>query len=323
MNAYELLVIKGSEQNKVYRLEGDETVIGRDKSCQISIDDQTVSRHHAKIIQHGENLSIEALGGANGTFVNGVQINTIDLKENDRITLGRIELRVGRVSDKPSALQEVFPSITPDDKPAQSHSFHRQPLAEQEPVSPSIVSTTQQLSPDESMNIPGHSHAGLGAIERVTQMASSILDLDELLNKILDEILATLRPERASILLIDPKSDQLSVKASRGQDKKGPNHRVSISQSVIDHVFKQKQSVLIDDAMYDPQFSLAQSIVLHDIRSAMCSPLGGRDRIIGIIHVDRSTRGAAFSKEDLLLLDAIAKAAGIAIENAQFDQERI
>ncbi|MCK5484862.1 MAG: GAF domain-containing protein [Desulfobacterales bacterium] len=154
-------------------------------------------------------------------------------------------------------------------------------------------------------------------------MASSILDLDELLNKILDEILATLGPERASILLIDPKSDQLTVKASRRQDKKRASHRIGISQSIIDHVFKKKESIFIDDTMYDPQFSLKRSIILQGIRSAMCSPIRGSDRIIGVIHVDRAIRGSEFSKEDLNLLDAIAKAAGIAIEKAQFDQERI
>jgi GAF domain-containing protein len=54
----------------------------------------------------------------------------------------------------------------------------------------------------------------------------------------------------------------------------------------------------------------------------MCSPIRGSDRIIGVIHVDRSMIGLEFGKEDLNLLDAIANAAGIAIENAQLDQDK-
>lgn len=178
------------------------------------------------------------------------------------------------------------------------------------------------MSSDELSNLLDHSQAGLDAIDRVTEMASSILDPAELFNKILDEIFATVQPERASILLIDPKSDQLTVIASRRQDKKGVSHRrVGISQSVIDHVLKRKESIFIDDTMYDPQFSLKRSIILHGIRSAMCSPIRGSDRIIGVIHVDRAIRGSEFGKEDLNLLDAIANAAGIAIENAQLDQD--
>ena len=178
------------------------------------------------------------------------------------------------------------------------------------------------MSSDELSNLLDQSQAGLDAIDRVTEMASSILDPAELFNKILDEIFATVQPERASILLIDPKSDQLTVIASRRQDKKEVSHRVGISQSVIDHVLKRKESIFIDDAMYDPQLSLKRSIILHGIRSAMCSPIRGSDRIIGVIHVDRAIRGSEFGKEDLNLLDAIANAAGIAIENAQLDQDK-
>ena len=176
------------------------------------------------------------------------------------------------------------------------------------------------MSSDELSNLLDHSQAGLDAIDRVTEMASSILDPDELFNKILDEIFTTVQPERASILIIDPKSDQLTVIASRRQDKKEVSHRVGISQSVIDHVLKRNESIFIDDAMYDPQLSLKRSIILHGIRSAMCSPIRGSDRIIGVIHVDRAIRGSEFGKEDLNLLDAIANAAGIAIENARLDQ---
>jgi GAF domain-containing protein len=71
--------------------------------------------------------------------------------------------------------------------------------------------------------------------------------------------------------------------------------------------------------MYDPQFNLKRSIILHGIRSAMCSPIRGSDRIIGVIHEDRVIRGSEFGKEDLNLLDAIANAAGIAIEKAHFN----
>jgi len=54
----------------------------------------------------------------------------------------------------------------------------------------------------------------------------------------------------------------------------------------------------------------------------MCSPLRGRKRIVGIIHVD-TTGAGAFSQEDLMLLDAIGNAAGIAVENAQLYNDKV
>ncbi|UCE82144.1 MAG: GAF domain-containing protein, partial [Deltaproteobacteria bacterium] len=78
----------------------------------------------------------------------------------------------------------------------------------------------------------------------------------------------------------------------------------------------------IADAMADSKFGLADSVVLHKIRSAMCSPLRGRTRIVGIIHVD-TTGAGEFTQEDLMLLDAIGNAAGTAVENAQLYSEKI
>jgi signal transduction histidine kinase len=172
------------------------------------------------------------------------------------------------------------------------------------------------------MDLLGRSHLSLGAMYRVTRIASSIFDLDVLLNKILDETFATVRAERGFVLLIDPNTDQLELKSSRWQKKEGLDHKVSISQNIISHVLEKKESVLIADAMADSKFGMAESVVLHQIRSAMCSPLRGRKRIVGIIHVD-TTGAGAFSHEDLMLLDAIGNAAGIAVENAQLYKDKI
>ncbi len=184
------------------------------------------------------------------------------------------------------------------------------------------MSITQTLSSSMLMDLLGRSHLSLSAMYRVTRIASSIFDLDELLNKILDETFATVRAERAFVLLIDPNSDQLEIKASRWQKKEGLDHQVSISQNIISHVLEKKESVLIADAMADSKFGLAESVVLHKIRSAMCSPLRGRTRIVGIVHVD-TTGSGEFTQEDLMLLDGIGNAAGIAVENAQLYKEKI
>jgi signal transduction histidine kinase len=193
----------------------------------------------------------------------------------------------------------------------------------QEADQPSVMSITHSLSSGDLMNLLGRSHATLSTMHRVIRMVSSIFDLDLLLDKILEETFATIPAERAFILLIDPHTDQLEIKASRWQNKEGLDREVSISHNIISHVLEKKESVLIADAMADSQFGLAKSVVLHKIRSAMCSPLRGRTRIVGIIHVDTSTSTGDFGNEDLMLLDAIGNAAGIAVENAQLYKENI
>ena len=315
MAAYELLVIKGPDEGQIYLLKDEEVIIGRDQTCQICFEDRTLSRQHAKILVNSDNLTIEDLGSINGILVNGVRLSSSELKVDDRLTLGKVELLVRFATDDTPQAERLSHPLSPGDEPTLLH----QP-SDAEPAS--VMNITQTLSSSMLMDLLGRSHLSLGAMYRVTRIASSIFDLDVLLNKVLDETFATVRAERGFVLLIDPNTDQLELKASRWQKKEGLDHKVSISQNIISHVLKKKESVLISDALTDSKFGLAESVVFHQIRSAMCSPLRGRTRIVGIIHVD-TTGAGAFSHEDLMLLDAIGNAAGIAVENAQLYKDKI
>ena len=323
MAAYELLVIKGPEEGQVYQLEAEEVIIGRDTTCELCFEDRTLSRQHARIIINGENITIEDLGSVNGVLVNGVRLKSSDLKVDDRLTLGNVELLLRPATDHTPQFERLSQPLPPGDEPTLLHQPDAQQIfqpSESEPAS--VMNITQTLSSSMLMDLLGRSHLSLGAMYRVTRIASSIFDLDVLLNKILDETFATVRAERGFVLLIDPNTDQLELKSSRWQKKEGLDHKVSISQNIISHVLEKKESVLIADAMADSKFGMAESVVLHQIRSAMCSPLRGRKRIVGIIHVD-TTGAGAFSHEDLMLLDAIGNAAGIAVENAQLYKDKI
>jgi signal transduction histidine kinase len=323
MVAYELFIIKGPNEGQAYLLEGDEVVIGRDPGCEVCLDDRTLSRHHAKVIVHNNDPAVEDLDSVNGVLVNGVRVEKSELKVDDRLTLGNVELQFRQVTDISRPVKKPPPAATPSDEPTLLQKIAEQQLRPgQESASDSIMSITQTLSSSMLMDLLGRSHHSLTTMYRVIRMSSSIFDLDVLLNKVLDETFANVRAERAFVLFIDPNSDQLEVKASRWQEKEGLDHKVSISQNIISHVLEKKESVLIADAMADSKFGLAESVVFHQIRSAMCSPLRGRTRIVGIIHVD-TTGAGEFTQEDLMLLDAIGNAAGIAVENAQFYSEKI
>jgi len=67
-------VAVGAAMLEVYALpETGDVTIGRQRSSGIAIDDDTVSRFHA-VLHLGPPHSIEDLGSANGTFVDGVRV---------------------------------------------------------------------------------------------------------------------------------------------------------------------------------------------------------------------------------------------------------
>ncbi len=70
----EMMVYIGEENVAKFTLRHGEYVIGRDHGCQISVDADGISRHHARLTFQGYELTVEDLGSANGVFIEGIQI---------------------------------------------------------------------------------------------------------------------------------------------------------------------------------------------------------------------------------------------------------
>lgn len=74
------------------------TTLGRDEACTIVVDDPGASRRHAEVrITHdGPHLQVilRDLGSTNGTYLNGEQVGSEELRHRDRITMGRTHLTV-------------------------------------------------------------------------------------------------------------------------------------------------------------------------------------------------------------------------------------
>jgi len=73
--------------------EGNLTV-GRAKDCQIWIPNTCLSRRHTQLRCEGRRTVITDLGSANGTFVNGVQVQEAqELRHGDLVRVGPLEFR--------------------------------------------------------------------------------------------------------------------------------------------------------------------------------------------------------------------------------------
>lgn len=71
----------------------ENNVIGRDKKCNIRIDDTFMSHRHAEIFKDGDGYFLEDLSSTNGTMLNGkaVEEEAIELLDGDRICIGQLE----------------------------------------------------------------------------------------------------------------------------------------------------------------------------------------------------------------------------------------
>jgi diguanylate cyclase (GGDEF)-like protein len=83
-----LIVLAGSNVGEMYRLEEPETVLGRGSNSTIRLNDDGISRRHARLLQVAGEVLIEDLKSANGTLVNGETITQRTLQDGDKIRLG-------------------------------------------------------------------------------------------------------------------------------------------------------------------------------------------------------------------------------------------
>jgi hypothetical protein len=82
----------GGRAGESFRPTGERTRIGRSPDCEIFLDDVTVSRDHALLIERDGTFVIEDQGSLNGTFVNRRRIDREELENGDELQIGKYRL---------------------------------------------------------------------------------------------------------------------------------------------------------------------------------------------------------------------------------------
>jgi pSer/pThr/pTyr-binding forkhead associated (FHA) protein len=99
-----LVITNGPRREKEFVLRGEETVIGRDPSADVAIDEPSASRRHALIVRRRDGFYLRDLGSTNGTYLMGLlHAQEKRLMEGDRFRIGRTEFLF---HDLPAEAQE-------------------------------------------------------------------------------------------------------------------------------------------------------------------------------------------------------------------------
>jgi len=149
----------------------------------------------------------------------------------------------------------------------------------------------------------------------ITRTINSSLDFDEVLNTVMDSMMQVTRAQRGFLMVAE--EDTMRVRVARGLTGETIQSEASYSTSVVNEVVSTRQPLLTNNAQYDSRYKVGQSIIMQGLRAILCAPMMVRDRLIGVVYVDSAIRNNNFKEEDLLLLNAVAGQAAVAIENAR------
>ncbi|MBX9252492.1 AAA family ATPase [Desmonostoc muscorum CCALA 125] len=86
--------------------------------------------------------------------------------------------------------------------------------------------------------------------------------------------------------------------------------------SIINYVARTHESVVLNDATNEGNFSSEPYILAHQTKSILCTPLLNSGRLIGILYLENNLTVGAFTKERLSVLNLLSSQAAISIENA-------
>jgi adenylate cyclase len=297
------LILTSGETRQEYEL-GPMNTLGRHPDNTIQILDRIISKEHCQIIRTGDGrFMLRDLGSLNGTYVSGTRVGEHILNHGEELVLGSTHLTYVEHSEAEQSLQRVTfaPGVT------ESHIRQKIDAGQTRDFLPE-----KQLSDVESLR---RDYEKLRISHELSRAIVGVLDLEQLLPKILDKSFELLPADRGVILLVEPDGRLAPryVKHKAGKTEE----QIVLSNSILNEVAQNKRAVLSSDATMDSRFSGAHSIIMQGIRSTMCVPLLHSDELLGIMHLDSQIASNAFSEKDLQIFTSIANQAAVAIQNAR------
>ena len=85
--------VEGTAGRRMHDLAEEVVTVGRGQESDIFLDDVTVSRKHAEIERGERGYRIRDVGSLNGTYVNRVRVDAVDLRNGDEIQVGKYRFK--------------------------------------------------------------------------------------------------------------------------------------------------------------------------------------------------------------------------------------
>lgn len=320
-----VVVIKGADEGKQFELADAVVSVGRDGTNHLRLHDTEVSRRHAEFRQQHDGYLLVDVGSANGTFVNNQKITEATLQPGDHIGLGQtlvVYSSGGSAgAEAPAALSDLAEKISLITRPDLD-------------ISSAIIKSISEVEgsrllskPDQASPWLKNALADLSIMYEASQATSHILDLNELLDRILELVFRSVPADRGCVVLTT-ETGELAPKAVRWRKASERQEMFQLSRTIVDHVLKERQGVLVSDAAQDERFNTGQSIVRFGIREVICVPMKGRHETLGVMYLDTQTTAreiakqktalGKFTEDQLALAIAVAHQAALAIEETRY-----
>ncbi len=333
-----LHVVTNDGQLFKFPISKDKVSIGRSNDNDLIFDDKTVSRYHTEIQKRKDDYIVADRGSYNGTRLNGKSIQKVYLKHGDKIQNGPSKLTflinenspdqaedsVVLTVEKDSAVDRQIVRSSPLERHGQSQELlvSSEDKNEEKRGKSDFALKKERFNSQEYLAELARNNKVLFVLYEISRHLNQIHDFKELLGKIMDLILMVIDADYGFLVLAGGSDgDNLTpvvvkYKTEHGKSKRG----IKASRTLINKVINGKVALLTSNAMTDSRLDGAKSVMIQQIRSAMCVPLWREDKIIGVIQLDSVRIDNQFNQDDLELLKAIGSQAAMVIEQSALNE---
>ncbi|MDI6757690.1 MAG: HD domain-containing phosphohydrolase [Endomicrobiia bacterium] len=142
--------------------------------------------------------------------------------------------------------------------------------------------------------------------------SASKSDLSELIIKSACKLM---RSENGSLMIIDPRTNELSITASVGlPDDVVTATKMKIGEGIAGRVAKTGKPLFVDNIETDIRF-LKASNIRYPSKSFLSVPLKVKERVTGVLNVSSGSDGRVFEERDIHLITILADVGAITLEN--------
>ncbi|MCP4421431.1 MAG: GAF domain-containing sensor histidine kinase [Chloroflexi bacterium] len=164
----------------------------------------------------------------------------------------------------------------------------------------------------------------MARLVEISRVLNATTDLDHLLSRIITEAADLTQAEAASILLLDPRTQQLHFKASSNEvPPEMSNMAVSLDDSIAGAILTANKPMYIQDVTKDPRWNQnVDDTIAFRTRSILGVPMHNvNQEPVGVLEALNKAGGGNFSTQDLETLSVLADIAGVAVEQARLFSE--
>ncbi|NEQ64992.1 MAG: AAA family ATPase [Symploca sp. SIO2D2] len=185
------------------------------------------------------------------------------------------------------------------------------------------ITDTKQTTGTRTSNRSGLA-LDLAAVIKASQAIGSEIVLEQLLSKLMKIVIENAGAQ-IGYLILPSSQGQLIIEAEGSIDSEDITvlqsipiaSTDSVSSTIINYVTRTQESVVLNDATVEGNFTNDPYIQQHQPQSILCFPLINQGQLVSILYLENNLTTGAFTSERLEVLKILSSQAAISIENAR------